>query len=520
MVINHLEKLFVTSDASTIVGELEVQHPAAKLLATAAHAQSQEVGDGANLVLTLGGELLSAAVPALLDGLHPVEIADGYAAAGARALELLEACVLRQEKEKGVEEEERGAGADAAASSIALWDPRDVADTARRISASIGSKQSGAEGVLAPLVAEACAAVLAPQAPASSFSVDDVRVLKLPGGSLQDATVARGLVLRRSPEGVVERVENAKVAVFATGVDTTATETKGTVLLHSAKELENYSAGEERKVEEAIKALADLGVTAVFSGGPVGEIAQHFLDRFGILVVRVPSKFDLRRICRATGATALLKLVPGPTAKDLGAAATVGVRAVGGTRCVVVEPPAGAGRLATVVLRGATQQTLDDLERAVDDGINAFRALGRDPRLLPGGGAPEAELARGLRADARAREGLDQTAFAAYADALDAVPRALAENSGLDAEDALAALTAAHSKGHATYGLDLDDGEPKDLVTLDPAAPVYDLYAAKWWAIRHATDVACTVLRIDQIIMAKAAGGPKPRAPGAGSDAF
>lgn len=490
MVINHLEKLFVTNDASTIVSELEVEHPAAKLVVMAAAAQQQEIGDGTNFVLTFAGELLGNAECLIRDGLHPVEVADGYARAGARALEMLDDLVV-----PGTEK----------------IDMRDVAAVADRIKGSLSSKQFGYEGLLAPLVAQACVDV-APANPAN-FNVDNVRVVKIHGGGLHDSYVVRGLVLKRGVEGRVSSVAEGKVVVYAQGVDTSGTETKGTVLLRSAEELEGYSRGEEARIEEVVKAIAGSGAKVVAAGGSFGEMALHFLDKHGLLAVKIPSKFDLRRFCRATGATALAKLAA-PSADELGFAKSLAVTEIGGTKCLVLEQGSAVGQVATVVLRGSTDQFLDDVERAVDDGVNSYRALGRDARALPAGGAVEAELARRLHQLARKETGLEQYAIARYADALEVVPRTLAENSGLHAAEAVAALHKAHADGAAGAGLDVETGQPRDL----GADGLYDLYAARWWGLKLATDAASTVLRVDQIVMAKTAGGPKPRQGGGDED--
>eukprot|EP00887_Chlorella_sp_A99_P001971 scaffold18.g1971.t1 len=490
MVINHLEKLFVTSDASTITNELEVQHPAARLLVLAANAQQQEIGDGTNFVLSFAGELLASAEGLLRDGLHPTEIADGYAKAGARALEVLESLVT-----PGSES----------------LDVRDAAAVAARIRGSISSKQYGYEDLLAPLVARACIDVV-PANPAN-FNVDNVRVVKIPGGGLHDAHVVRGMVLKRPVEGTVQRVADAKVAVFAQGVDTTSTETKGTVLIRSAEELESYSKSEEAKVEEIVRGIAEAGVRVVVAGQSYGEMALHFLEKYGIMAIKCPSKFDLRRVCRATGATALVKLAT-PSADELGFAKSLGVQEIGGTKCVVLEQDSSLGQVVTVVLRGSTEQAMDDIERAVDDGVNAYKAMCRDARTVAAGGASEIEVARQLQAFGRKETGLDQYAIVKFAEALEVVPRTIAENSGLPATDAVAALYAAHAGGAAAAGLDVETGAAVDL---GGAAGIYDLFSAKWWALKLATEAAVTVLRIDQIIMAKVAGGPRPRA-GGGDD--
>jgi T-complex protein 1 subunit theta len=527
MVINHLDKLFVTSDASTIVTELEVFHPAAKLLVAAARAQAAEVGDGTNLVLSLAGELLAKAEGMLRDGLVPAEIAEGYTRACAKALEALEKAVFP---------------------GSADLDVRDAEAVAARLRASVASKQLGSERVLCPLIARACIDVC-PKNPAN-FNVDNVRIVKIMGGGLKDSTVVPGLVLRRDAEGTVKSVSDAKVAVYAQGIDTAGPETKGTVLIRSGEELEKYAQGEEDALERCVKAVADAGVKLVVAGGAVGEMAMHFLEKYGIMVLRVPSKFDLRRVCRATGSVALVKLTAEPpSAEEIGFVKRASVREVGGTNCTVleqVEGDAGAGfggagaaaakaggqdnvadgavggsGVATIVLRGATEGFLDDVERAVDDGVNAFKSLCRDARAVPAGGGSEIAAAVAVSAHARALTGLDQYSVAAFAEALEVVPRTLAENSGCpDPDGVVGQLKALHAAGHSGAGVDVEaagggvsagGAGAACAADLRASRGVEDLFSVKWWALKLATDAVVTVLRVDQIIMAKQAGGPKPR---------
>lgn len=294
MVINHLDKLFITNDAATIVNELEVQHPAAKLLVLAARAQQAEIGDGANLTISFAGELLEKAEELIRMGLHPSEIIIGYNKAIIKVLEVLEDLV-----EKGSEN----------------MDVRNKEEVVLRMKSAVASKQFGQEDVLCSLVADACMQVC-PKNPAN-FNVDNVRVAKLVGGGLHNSSVVRGMVLKNDAVGSIKKVEKAKVAVFAGGVDTAATETKGTVLIHSAEQLENYAKTEEAKVEELIKAVADSGAKVIVSGAAVGDMALHFCERYKLMVLKISSKFELRRFCRTTGAIALLKLSQ-PNADELG----------------------------------------------------------------------------------------------------------------------------------------------------------------------------------------------------------
>ncbi|CAO2822059.1 unnamed protein product [Amaranthus hypochondriacus] len=493
LVINHLDKQFVTSDAGTIVNELEVQHPAAKLLVLAAKAQQEEIGDGANLTISFAGELLRGAEELIRMGLHPSEIIIGYTKAIKKVVEILEELV-----EEGSEK----------------MDVRNMDEVISRMKAAVASKQFGLEDTLCKLIADACIQVC-PKNPVN-FNVDNVRVAKILGGGLHNSSVVRGMVLKNDAVGSIKRAEKAKVAVFAQGVDTSATETKGTVLIHSAQQLENYSKTEEARVEELIKAVADSGAKVIVSGGAVGDMALHFCERYKLMVLKISSKFELRRFCRTTGAVAILKLSQ-PNPDDLGYVDSVAVQEIGGTTVTVVRNEESGNSVTTVLLRGSTDSILDDLERAVDDGVNTYKAMCRDSRIVPGAAAAEIELARRLKEFSFKETGLDQYAIAKFAESFEMVPRTLAENAGLDAMQIISSLYSEHSSGNTKVGIDLEEGACTDVSTLS----IWDLYVTKFFALKYAADAVCTVLRVDQIIMAKPAGGPRrdmAAAAGAGMD--
>ncbi|KAK4405011.1 T-complex protein 1 subunit theta, partial [Sesamum angolense] len=455
MVINHLDKLFVTNDAGTIVNELEVQHPAAKILVLAGKAQQEEIGDGANLTISFAGELLQNAEELIRMGLHPSEIIIGYTKAINKTVVILEELV-----EEGSES----------------MNVRDKDDVISRMRSAVASKQFGQEHILCPLIAEACIQVC-PKNPVN-FNVDNVRVAKLLGGGLHDSVVVRGMVLKSDAVGTIKRVEKAKVSItfkwllFFGGVDTTATETKGTVLIHNAEQLENYAKTEEAKVEEIIKAVADSGAEVIVSGAAVGEMALHFCERYKLMVLKISSKFELRRFCRTTGAVALLKLSQ-PNPDDLGYVDSVLVEEIGGARVTIVKNEQGGNSVSTVVLRGSTDSILDDLERAVDDGVNTYKAMCRDSRTVPGAAATEIELARRLKEFSFKETGLDQYAIAKFAESFEMIPKTLAENAGLNAIEIISSLYAEHASGNTKVGIHLEDGVCRDVSTMHIRTPHY-----------------------------------------------
>jgi T-complex protein 1 subunit theta len=303
------------------------------------------------------------------------------------------------------------------------------AEIQKVISSSIGAKQYGYEDLLSNLVVKAAKEVM-PKNP-KNFSVDSIRIVKILGASIHDSQVVRGMVFGRSPESTIQRAENAKVAVFMSGIDVALTETKGTVLIKNANDMLDFSKGEEKQLELAIKELVNAGVKVVVAGSSIGELAMHFLNRYGMVVVKVLSKFDIRRLCRVTGATALTRF-GAPTPEEMGYCDVVEAVEIGSDRCTVFRQDGETTRTATIVLRGGTQNSLDDLERAIDDGVNVLKAITRDGRLVAGAGAFEIELASKLSKVAETTPGLNQYAINKFAEALEVIPRTLADNAGLD----------------------------------------------------------------------------------------
>lgn len=487
IVINHLQKMILTSDAATILRELDVVHPAAKLLVMASQQQDAEMGDATNLVIVLAGELLKKAEDLLRMGLKTSDIVTGYEKAQKFALEALE----ELEVDKAAD----------------LTSQEELSKAVRTV---IASKQNGSEDFLADLVAEAVLAVL-PKNPAH-FSVDNVRVVKIMGGSLEQSRVVKGMVFPKEPNGSVKKATKAKVAVYSCAIDISQTETKGTVLLHNAKEMLDFTKGEEDQLEAAIKEIYDVGIRVIIAGSTVGELAMHYLNRYGILVIKILSKFDLRRICRVVGATPLARL-GAPMPDEMGSIDVVETLEIGGDRVTVFRQEDGVTRTATLVLRGATQNHLDDIERAVDDGVNVVKAITKDARLVPGAGAAEVQLVERLQAYGEKTPGLAQYAIKKYGEAFEVVPRSIAESAGLDATEVLSRLYAAHSrKDEWTTGVDIENEDDTGILDAQDAG-ILDLMVTKSWAIKLATEAARTVLAVDQIIVARQAGGPKPPGP-------
>ncbi|GMI60333.1 hypothetical protein ScalyP_jg6705 [Parmales sp. scaly parma] len=487
LVINHLEKIIVTSDCATIVRELEIAHPAAKMLELASTMQEQECGDGTNLTVSFAGELLLKCEDLIRMGLHTSEIVAGYTNAYDCLKRTLPTLITGK-----------------------VDDVRSYDQLLRIVKPVLATKQAEAEEFLGDLVAKAALGTMSTKGK-GNINTDSVRVAKIMGGSIKQSEVIAGMVCMRGTEGTIRRVVDAPISVFACGVEASATEAKGTVLMKNADDLMSYNKSEETKMDEIIKSIAATGTKCIISGGTVSEMAMHFIERYGMMCVRITSKWELRRLCTATNSTALVRLGPA-TAEELGFCDEVSVKEIGGRKVTVfnqVKSAKDGCRISTVLLRASTESVLNDLERAVDDGVNCIRTACTDGRYVQGAGACEMELAQKIKAYGDTCPGLDQYAIRAFANALEFVPRTLAENSGQEATDVLAALGAAHANGNAAAGVDITAATTDRNGVFTTDENLVDLYATKDSAFRLSIDAVMTVLRVDQIIMSKPAGGGK-----------
>eukprot|EP00033_Pygsuia_biforma_P001198 GCRY01001361.1.p1 GENE.GCRY01001361.1~~GCRY01001361.1.p1 ORF type:complete len:543 (+),score=139.75 GCRY01001361.1:158-1786(+) len=481
MVVNHLNKLFVTNDAATILNELEVQHPAAKVLVMSSQMQEKEIGDGTNLCLVFGGELLNQSTDLIRMGLHPSEIIKGYQKAGKKAEEILNEMVCYQ-----------------------CQNVREKEEVVKALKTVLASKQLGYEDFLTEIIAEACIGAL-PSNP-KNFNVDNVRTVKIPGEGIFSTRFVKGMVIHRDAEGSIKSCNNAKVAVFTCAIAGSQTETKGTVLIENAEQLKNFSKGEEKEIEDSIKAIAESGVNVVVGGTTISDMALHFLERYKIMCIKVLSRFEVRRVAKAVGAVPLSRL-GAPLPEEMGHCDQVYVDELGDATVTVFKQDEEDSAISTIVIRGSTDNILDDLDRSIDDGVNVFKAMCKNPGFVPGAGATEIELARQITSYGGQFPGLEQYAIKKYAEALEVVPRTLAENAGMDALRVVHDLYKAHQEGAVNTGLNIEDHEA---VLLDANEQgIYDHLVVKRKALQLALDAAETILKVDQIIMAKTAGGPK-----------
>ncbi|EGR34619.1 hypothetical protein IMG5_005740 [Ichthyophthirius multifiliis] len=477
MVINHLDKIFVTSDAATIMQELEVQHPAAKMIIMASKMQENECGDATNLVIALSGEILSQAENLIKMGLHPSQIITGYEQALKATITYLETLT-----------------------EFTVDDPKNVEQVTKAIRSALQSKLIHYASMFSRLVSQAC--INSKPDNHHDFDLEFVRVCKIMGAAIEDSYVQQGLIIQRSSEGSITHVTNPKVAVYSCPLDTQQSETKGTVLIKNANELLNYTKSEEKHAENIVKRIADAGINLIIAGGSISEIVLHYIEKYKMMIVKVQSKFELKRICKALGASPIAR-VDAPTPEEIGFCDSATVQEIGSQKVTIIKKENEDCKLNTIVLRGSTHNLLDDIERAIDDAVNVYRCLLKDGRFVPGAGATELMISQKLQQDAKDLEDLSQYAFNRFALSFEIIPRILAENAGLNSNEIIPKLITANAV--QSHGIDINNGT----INKSSELGVYDHLLSKSWAIRLAVDAAITILKVDQIVIAKQAGGPK-----------
>lgn len=481
MVVNHIDKIFVTGDSTTILKESDINHPAAKLIAMASKMQKEDWGDSTNYVVTLAGELLTQAELLIKSGLHPSAIISGFQIGLDSVLATLD---------KSVEK--------------TITDIKTDPLVIEVMSSALASKLPNNYEFFATLLTKACRSIL--QEKGKRFTADNVRFIKLLGGNVEHATLVPGFVIARSPEGDQKSsVTKAKIACYNCPFDPQGGETKGTVLITKAEDLVKYSSTEEALAEKIVKSIAEAGINVVVVGGSISELCLHYLNKYNIFVLKVQSKFELARLAKTIGAQMIPK-IGAPIPEEIGHAESVKVNEVGSTRVTVFEVQSADIKVCTIVLRGATATIMDDIERSLENGVSCFKQILNDTRYVYGAGATEAFLVNKLEDVASKLSGLEQYSCAQFGQAFEVFVRILLENAGLNANEQSSNVITQNVKVPA-FGVNVFKGSIEESATLR----VYDNLGSKVNAIKLAAYVVLTILRIDQIIVAKPSGGPKPK---------
>jgi thermosome len=486
MLVDSTGEVVVTNDGVTILKEMDIEHPAANMVVEVSETQEDEVGDGTTTAVVVAGELLEKAEDLLEQDIHATTLAQGYRQAAEEAKNILE------EKAIDVDADD-------------TEHLQKIASTAMTGKGAENSKE-----YLAELVVRAVQSV----ADDEGIDTDNVKVETVVGGSIDQSELVEGVIVdkERVHENMPYFVEDADVALLDSALEIKETEIDTEVNVTDPDQLQQFLDQEEEQLREMVDQLVDVGADVVFVDGGIDDMAQHFLAQEGIIAVRRAKSDDLDKLARATGAN-LVSNAEDIEASDLGFAGSVAQKDVGGDQRIFVEDVEEA-KSVSLILRGGTEHVVDEVERAIEDSLGVVRVTLEDGKVVPGGGAPETELALELRNYADSVGGREQLAVEAFADTLEVIPRTLAENAGLDPIDSLVDLRSQHDAGSFESGLDAYTG---DIVNMEDDGVVEPL-RVKTQAIESATEAAVMLLRIDDVIAAGDLKGGQVDSDGGGGD--
>ncbi len=474
MLVDSMGDIVVTNDGVTILKEMDVEHPAAKMMVEIAKTQEDEVGDGTTTAVVIGGELLKKAEDLLDQDIHPTVVAQGYRMAADKAIEILNKIA------KNVS-------------------PNDKALLKKvAITAMTGKGAENSKDYLADLVVKAVLAVAEKEGDKITIDTDHIKVEKKAGGGIEDTELIHGVLIdkERVHSAMPKRVEKARIALVNSAIEVKETEIDAEIRITDPTQLKAFISEEEKMLKDMVGKIQEVGANVLFTQKGIDDLAQHYLAKAGIFAARRIKKSDMEKLARATGANIVTNLED-LTKKDLGYAGIVEEVKIGDDEMIYVKECKDP-KSVSILIRGGTEHIVDEIERAIEDCLGVVPAAMRDGKVVAGGGAPEIEVAKQLRTYAKSVGGREQLAIEAFADAMEVIPRALAENAGLDPIDTLVDLRAKHERNGATYGIDVFEGKPTDMLKKGVIEPL----RVKTQAVDSASEAAVMILRIDDVIAA------------------
>jgi thermosome len=481
MLVDSLGDVTITNDGATILKEIDVQHPAAKMLVEISKTTDSEVGDGTTSAVILAGALLENAEKLLNQNVHPTIIVDGYRKASKKVLQFL----------KDIAEEVTGND-----KSILLK----IAKTSMQT--KLVRKDSDH---LAELIVKAVVSVAEKDGTKFTIDQDDVKVEKKAGASMKDSVLVEGIVLDKEVVhgGMPKKIAEAKIALINTALEIDKTEFDAKINISNPQQMKTFLDEENRMLKNMVDKVIASGTTVLLCQKGIDDMAQHYLARAGILAVRRVKESDMAKLAKATGARIITNL-DDLFEKDLGSANLVEERKIEEDRWVFIEGCKNP-KSVTLLLRGGSQRVVDEVERSAHDAIMVVKDVMENPSIVAGGGAPETFAATKLRSWAKSLEGREQLAVEKYADSLESIPLILSENAGMDPIDTLTNLRSKQLKGEKWTGIDVMKGKVGNMKTSDIIEPL----AVKNQIVSAATEASCMLLRIDDVIaIAKSAGPP------------
>ena len=489
LLVSDLGDVTITNDGATILDELNADHPVAKIMVEVAKTQDKEVGDGTTTSVILAGELLKNAGDLIDQGIHPTIVIKGYKMSAQKLQEILKT------KTKKIDIKDR--------------------KTLERIAQiSMASKNIGGEeekSNIAKLVVDAVLQVVEETKEGYKIDKDDIKIEKKSGAPIGETQLIRGILVDKefAHPGMPKKIENAKIALIDASLEIEKTETDARIEITSPEQMEAFLKQEEKMLKEMVEKIKASGANVVFCQKGIDDVAQHYLAKYGISAVRRVKKSDMEKLAKATGARIVTSL-DDLTEKDLGFAGLVEERKIVGEQMVFVENCKNP-KSVTLFVRGSTEHVADEAERSVVDAVGSITATVEEKGYVIGGGAIEIELAKELRKYAEQVGGKEQLAIQAFADALEIVPKTLAETAGMDPVDVLVQLRTKHQKDKGeTFGINLYENKIDDMEKLGVIEPLKTVRTA----IASASEAAEMILRIDDMISAKAKTPSPGGAPG------
>jgi len=485
MLVDSFGDVTITSDGRTVLDEMDIQHPAAKMMVEVAKTQDAEVGDGTTTAVITAGELLGKAEDLIEKNVHPTVIIDGYRKAADKALETLEKIAI----------------------SVGSTDKTFIEKVAMTSMASKLVAES--KEYLAKIASSAILQVAEKVEDGFKVDIDDIKVEKKAGEALTDTKLINGVVLDKEVvhSGMPKRVEKAKIALLDSPIEIEKTEFDAKINIESPEQMDAFLKQEENMIKEMVEKLAAKGANVILCQKGIDDMAQHFLSRKNILAVRRIKKSDMEKLAKATGGKVITSL-DDMTKRDLGYAQLVEERKIGDDKMTFVEGCKNP-RAVTILIRGGTERIVDEAERSLHDALCVARDVVEEPKIVAGGGAPEMEVAKALKEYAETLPGREQLAVMCFAEALEAIPTTLAENAGLDPIDIISELRARHEKGEVWAGVDVHTGKVENMKEVGVFEPI----VVKKQIIKSCTEAASMLLKIDDIIASGKMKAP-PMPPG------
>ncbi|MEM5794501.1 MAG: thermosome subunit beta [Candidatus Aenigmatarchaeota archaeon] len=485
MLVDSVGDIVITNDGVTILEEMEIEHPSAKMMVEVAKTQNEEVGDGTTTSVVLAGELLKKAEELLDQEIHPTVITKGFRIAKDEALRILEEI----------------------AKPVSLEDKEILKKIA--ITAMSGKSMEKASPKIAELVVEAVRTVAEVQNGKIVVNRENIKREKKHGGSSEDTELIKGIVIDKEVvhPGMPKVVKNAKIALLDCALEIKETETDAEIRITSPEQMQAFLEQEQKMLKDMVKKIVASGANVVFCQKGIDDLAQHYLAKEGILACRRVKRSDMEALAKATGGRIVTNL-DDLTPEDLGFAKIVEEKKIAGEAMTFVRECKDP-KAVTILVRGSTEHVVDEVDRSVEDAVGAVASALELGKVIPGAGAPEAEIARRLRKFAEKFSGREQLAILAFADAMEVIPRSLAENAGLDPIDMLVELRAAHEQGKTYYGLDIFNGKVRDAEEMEVIEPL----KVKLQAIKSAAEAAEMILRIDDVIAASKLEKAAPSTP-------